>query len=208
MKGAAEATPCPLVYTARPKGKRCENGHIFERKNGHSFGNIESATYHEAFITYGDDEKMTGPVLILTIIMTIFKLVVTCLPTDVVNWLLNKFKMHPTLSDENTVITMDGKRLEGEEKNQVIQDVNHAMILKKNHIFPGNDSLFLHPESGVKPLVIDTKKGKKDIRLLVFVYGDHVDVVKQDKKKLVAYSMRSESLQDRSMMKGMDVKEA
>jgi hypothetical protein len=35
-----------------------------------------------------------------------------------------------------------------------------------------------------------------------------VDVVKQDKKKLVAYSMRSESLQDRSMMKGMDVKEA
>lgn len=151
---------------------------------------------------------MTGPVLILTIIMTIFKLVVTCLPTDVVNWLLNKFKMHPTLSDENTVITMDGKRLEGEEKNQVIQDVNQGMILKKNHIFPGNDSLFLHPESGVKPLVIDTKKGKKDIRLLVFVYGDHVDVVKQDKKKLVAYSMRSESLQDRSMMKGMDVKEA
>lgn len=60
----------------------------------------------------------------------------------------------------------------------------------------------------MKPLVIDTKNGKKDIRLLVFLYGDHVDVVKQDKKKLVAYSMRSESLQDRSMMKGMDVKEA
>lgn len=74
---------------------------------------------------------MTGPVLILTIILTIFKLVVTCLPTDVVNWLLNKFKMHPTLSDGNTVITMDGKRLEGEEKNQVIHDVNHAMVLKK-----------------------------------------------------------------------------
>lgn len=46
------------------------------------------------------------------------------------------------------------------------------------------------------------------VRLLVFVYGDHVDVVKQDKKKLISYSMRSESLQDRSMMKGMDVKEA
>jgi hypothetical protein len=180
----------------------------FRIKNVYSFGNIEAATYHEAFITYGDDEKMTGPVLILTIIMTIFKLVVTCLPTDVVNWLLNKFKMHPTLSDGNTVITMDGKRLEGEEKNQVIQDVNHAMVLKKNHIFPGNDSLFLQPKSGVKPLVIDTKKGKRDIQLLVFVYGDHVDVVKQDKKKLVAYSMRSESLQERSMMKEMDVKEA
>ncbi|MFE0502950.1 YfmQ family protein [Peribacillus butanolivorans] len=142
---------------------------------------------------------MTLPVLILTILISVVKLLVTCLPTDAVNWILSKFKLHSELSDANCIVTNDGKRLEGEDKIQVINYFNEAIFLKKNHIFPGNEQLFLHPENSGTPLVIDTKRGKKDVRLLVYIYNDHVDVVKQYKKKLVAYSLLSDSLQERSM---------
>ncbi|MDF9763612.1 hypothetical protein OKW24_005385 [Peribacillus simplex] len=142
---------------------------------------------------------MTLPVLILTILISLIKLLVTCLPTDAVNWILSKFEMHSELSDVNAIVTFDGKRLEGEEKIQVINYFNKAKFLKKNHIFPGNEQLFLHPENSGAPLVIDTKKGKKDVRLFLYIYNDHVDVVKQYKKKVVAYSLLSNSLQERSM---------
>ncbi|MBT2671495.1 hypothetical protein J7E95_11770 [Streptomyces sp. ISL-14] len=72
-------------------------------------------------------------------------------------------------------------------------------FLKKNHIFPGNEQLFLHPEHSGTPLVIDTKRSKKDVRLFVYIYNDHVDVVKQYKKKVISYSLLSDSLQERSV---------
>lgn len=46
---------------------------------------------------------------------------------------------------------------------------------------------------------MDVKKGKNEVRLYVYIYNDHVDVVKQYKNKVVAYSLLSESLQERSM---------
>ncbi|MCT4476124.1 YfmQ family protein [Peribacillus frigoritolerans] len=139
---------------------------------------------------------MTLPVLILTIILSLLKLLVTCLPTDAVNWIMSKFKIHSEISDANSIITFDGKRLEGEDQIQVINYFNEAKFLKKNHIFPGNEQLFLHPENSGTPIVIDTKRGKNDVRLFVYSYNDHVDVVKQYKKKVVAYSLLSESLQE------------
>ncbi|MEF2097420.1 YfmQ family protein [Bacillus sp. CFBP9009] len=142
---------------------------------------------------------MTLPVLILTIILSLLKLLVTCLPTDAVNWILSKFKIHSEISDSNAIVTFDGKRLEGENKIQVINYFNEAKFLKKNHIFPGNEQLFLHPENSGTPIIIDVKRGKNDVRLFVYIYNDHVDVVKQYKKKVVAYSLLSESLQERSM---------
>ncbi|MDM5210883.1 YfmQ family protein [Peribacillus sp. NJ4] len=142
---------------------------------------------------------MTVPVLILTIILSLLKLLVTCLPTDAVNWIMSKFKMHSEISDANAIVTFDEKRLEGEDKIQVINYFNEAKFLKKNHIFPGNEKLFLHPENSGTPIIIDTKRGKNDVRLFVYIYNDHVDVVKQHKNKVVAYSLLSESLQERSM---------
>ncbi|WP_428834121.1 YfmQ family protein [Peribacillus frigoritolerans] len=143
--------------------------------------------------------KLTLPVLILTIILSLLKLLVTCLPTDAVNWIISKFKIHSEISDENAIVTFDGKRLEGEEKIQVINYFNNARFLKKNHIFPGNEHLFLHPENCGIPLVIDTKRSKKDVRLFVYIYNDHVDVVKQYKKKVISYSLLSDSLQECSV---------
>lgn len=142
---------------------------------------------------------MTWPVLILTIILSLLKLLVTCLPTDAVNWILSKFKIHSEISDANAIVTFDGKRLEGEDKIQVLNYFNEAKFLKKNHIFPGNEKLFLHPENSGTPIIIDVKRGKNDVRLHVYIYNDHVDVVKQYKNKVVAYSLLSESLQERPM---------
>ncbi|MGG0248629.1 YfmQ family protein [Peribacillus frigoritolerans] len=142
---------------------------------------------------------MTWPVLILTIILSLLKLLVTCLPTDAVNWIMNKFKIHSEISDADAIVTFDGKRLEGEDKVQVLHYFNEAKFLKKNHIFPGNEKLFLHPENSGTPIIMDVKRGKNDVRLYVYMYNDHVDVVKQFKNKVVAYSLLSESLQERSM---------
>ncbi|MGG4197782.1 YfmQ family protein [Peribacillus frigoritolerans] len=142
---------------------------------------------------------MTWPVLILTIILSLLKLLVTCLPTDAVNWIMNKFKIHSEISDADAIVTFNGKRLEGEDKVQVLHYFNEAKFLKKNHIFPGNEKLFLHPENSGTPVIMDVKRGKNDVRLYVYIYNDHVDVVKQYKNKVVAYSLLSESLQERSM---------
>ena len=142
---------------------------------------------------------MTLPVLIVTIILSLLKILVSCLPTDAVNWIISKIKIHSEISGGNAIVTFDGKRLKGEEKIQVINYFNSARFLKKNHIFPVNEELFLHPENSGTPLVIDTKRGKKDVRLFVYIYSDRVDVVKRYKKKLISYSLFSDSLQECSM---------
>lgn len=74
---------------------------------------------------------MTWPVLILTIILSLLKLLVTCLPTDAVNWIMSKFKIHSEISDADAIVTFDGKRLEGEDKVQVLHYFNEAKFLKK-----------------------------------------------------------------------------
>ena len=142
---------------------------------------------------------MTTTALVLTILASLIKLLLTCLPTDAVNWILKKFELHFKLDQADALLTMAGKSLEGEEKLQVIESYNEAKFLKEKHIFPGNEQLFLQPEDGGTPLVVDTKQGKKEVRLHVFIYNDRVDVVKQYKKKLRAYSLSSDILQSRSV---------
>lgn len=142
---------------------------------------------------------MTGTALILTIVIGVIKVLATCLPSGVVERLLRKYEMHAKLSEANTTVNFDGTRLEGQEKAQVIHDFNEAAVLKKYYIFPGNESLFLHPENGGIPYVIETKKGRKDVKMFVYRYHDHVDIIKQSNKKVIAYSVYSDSLQKDSM---------
>src|SRR5689334_10545053 len=102
---------------------------------------------------------MTTTAIAITIILGIIKILVSCLPTSTVNWILKKFELHFELNQVNTSLMIKGKRLEGEDKLQVINDYNEATFLMKKHIFPGNERLFLHPENGGTPLVFDTKQG-------------------------------------------------
>ncbi|MEH7741580.1 YfmQ family protein [Bacillus subtilis] len=133
--------------------------------------------------------------IVMLILMSLVKIVLTCIPTGVMEWLLSKFEVHPKLNDENAVISLNGKRLKDEEKKQVIDYLNEAIFMEKYYIYPGDEERYLHPENGGTPLVIDTKQGKKDVKLFVYRYNDHIDVVKQYKKKVIAYRLLSESLQ-------------
>ncbi|MEH7378356.1 YfmQ family protein [Neobacillus drentensis] len=137
--------------------------------------------------------------VISIILLSIVKILMTCLPTGPVEWLIRKFEIHSKLSEPNVSVTIDGKLLVGKDKIQVIHSFNEATFLKQHYIFPGTEELYLHPENSETPIVIDTKSGKKDVRLFVFSYNDHIDVVKQYKKKVVAYSLLSDHLQKSSL---------
>ncbi|UOY88038.1 YfmQ family protein [Bacillus glycinifermentans] len=141
---------------------------------------------------------MTWLFVTMLILMSLVKLVLTCLPSGVVEWISAKFEVHSKLSGENADVTIGGKRLEGQDKKEVIQHFNDAIFMEKYYIYPGDEHLYLHPKDSGTPVVIDTKKGKKDVRLWIFTYDDRVDVVKQYKKKVVAYCLQSDILQKRA----------
>ncbi|MBM7655413.1 YfmQ family protein [Neobacillus cucumis] len=143
--------------------------------------------------------------IISLILLGLLKVLVTCLPTGPVEWLIKKFETHSKLSDDHITITFEGKQVKGKDKTTLIHDFNEAIFLEKHYIYPGTEELFLKPEHSEPPVVIDTKKGKKDIRLFLYRYKDRIDVVKQDKKKVVAYSLLSDRLQLSQEKKGLSV---
>lgn len=122
-------------------------------------------------------------------------------PSALVGWILNKFEVHPKLEAKNITITFNGNRLKKEEENKFIDSFNEAQFLYKNHIFPGNEELFLHPETSIIPHIIYFKKKAKEITWHVYSYGDQVDVVKQQKKKITSYTLESKYIQSLSLQK-------
>lgn len=132
--------------------------------------------------------KVTTWFIVTLFIFGALKVLVSSMPTSVVESIISRFELHQKLDEENTTVTVDGKSIEGEMKLQVIHEFNEALFLDK-HYFP--------PQGEGTPLVIDTKKGKKMIRFYIYSYEEHVDVIKQYKKKVVAYRLRSKSLQSR-----------
>jgi len=108
-------------------------------------------------------------------------------PSIAVAWGVSKFELHKKLVSKDVSVTFNGKDLEEEDKNRFTDYFNKASFLKKHYIFPGNEKLFLQPETNVTPFVMNVKKGKKDVNFFVFSYDNHVDVVKKYKKKDVSY---------------------
>ncbi|WP_432702711.1 YfmQ family protein [Lysinibacillus sphaericus] len=136
------------------------------------------------------------------VIGSIVKLVMSP-PSIVVGWTVSKFELHKKLDAKDVTVTYNGKKLEEEEKSRFTNYFNEASFLKKHYIFPGNEKLFLEPESNVTPFVINLKKGKKDIHFFVFNYDNHVDIVKKYKENIVSYSVSSDCLQNFSTSKGL-----
>lgn len=139
---------------------------------------------------------MTWMIVLSIVIASAVKIILTCPPTSLVEWFLSKFEIHLKLNDNNDTITMNGIILEEQKKKQFIQSFNEAVFLERYYIFPGNENAFLQPKNNSLPFVIDTKRGKKSIKLFVYRYHDHVDVVKLCKKKIIAYGLQSEYLQN------------
>ncbi|MGE6629430.1 YfmQ family protein [Bacillus sp. NPDC077027] len=137
--------------------------------------------------------------IISLVIFSLLKILVTSLPSGVVERLLGRFEVHAKVKNDHANITLDGQSLDDHEKSQVIRDFNEAIFIERYYIYPGDEERFLHPKEGPTPLVIQTKLGKEDITLYLFNYDDHVDVVRQfthkPKKKVTAYRLRSEHLQ-------------
>ncbi|MEH7457156.1 YfmQ family protein [Bacillus sp. JJ1127] len=134
---------------------------------------------------------MTTWFIVTLVILGALKIAVASIPNSVVESFISKFELHPKLNEAAVTVTIDGKRLQEEDKTQIIDHFNQAIFLER-YYFP--------PQSSGTPLVINTKRGKNDVTFSVYSYNDHVDVFKQYKKKIVAYSLRSDSLQKRSML--------
>lgn len=102
--------------------------------------------------------KVTTWFIVTLFIFGALKVLVSSMPTSVVESIISRFELHQKLDEENTSISIDGKNIEGEMKLQVIHEFNEALFLDK-HYFP--------PHGEGTPIVIDTKKG---IKRLDFLY--------------------------------------
>jgi hypothetical protein len=137
---------------------------------------------------------MTWTAVGIIVIGIIFKMLLSP-PSAVVGWVVSKFVLHPKLDSKDITVTFNGKHLAEEEKVRFTDYFNEALFLKRYNIFQGNEKLFLQPETDVIPFVINVKNRKREMNFFVYSYDDHVDVVKQWKKKVASYSLSSEYLQ-------------
>jgi hypothetical protein len=110
-------------------------------------------------------------------------------PEAVMNWLVSKFKLHPELRADDVEVSVNGKHLDDLDKQQFIDDWNRAIVLDRYY---GQVPNF----SGLPAQVI-IREGKNDTRLQLYIYHDHVDVVKQMAKKAIAYRLLARNLQQR-----------
>ncbi|MDZ5473253.1 YfmQ family protein [Bacillus sp. 31A1R] len=142
---------------------------------------------------------MTWVAVISIIVASLLKILLTCLPTGTVNWLLGKFEVHSKLNEKDIRITVSERVLVGEEKTNMVRIFNEAIFMKRNYIYPGNEKNFLYPvESGV-PIVIESLDINNNMRIFIYSYSDRIDVVKQFKGKVISYSLFCDSFQNCSI---------
>ncbi|MDN4495551.1 YfmQ family protein [Ureibacillus aquaedulcis] len=136
---------------------------------------------------------MTWTAFLVIMAGILFKML-TSPPSALVEWVLSKFALHPKLDPNEVIITFNGVSLDGEDKSEFIDFFNDAVFLERNHIYPGNEEKFLHPETNIIPFVINVIRRNKEVNFFVYCEDDNIFVVKQKKKKITSYSLKSESL--------------
>lgn len=133
------------------------------------------------------------------VVFSLLKLLVTSLPSGVVERLFSRYAVHAKITSDQTTIMFEDRPLDDQQTSEIIQHFNDAIFIERYYIYPGDEERFLHPQEGPAPLTMQTKLGKHDVTLYLYHYDDHVDVVRQfthkPKKKLTAYRLRSEPLQ-------------
>ena len=139
---------------------------------------------------------MTTWFIVLLVVFGAFKIIVSSLPNSVIESIISRYETHPQLDEENVTVTINGNSLEGEKKSQIINDFNEGLFLDRYYAPPQNEGT---------PLIINAKRGKKDFTFYIYSHEEHVDVVKQHKKKVVAYSLRSKNLQNSDMFVSADL---
>jgi hypothetical protein len=135
---------------------------------------------------------MTWAVLVSVILAGLIKILMTCLPLGMVEWISKKFEIHSKLDDTSSNISFAGKKIEGEEKRKVIHDYNHAVFMERHYIYPGNEQKFLNPKKSGIPIIIESNYPYKNVKLYIYSFDDRIEVVKQNKKKIIAYRLFSD----------------
>ncbi|MDM5320534.1 YfmQ family protein [Bacillus pumilus] len=133
------------------------------------------------------------------VVFSLLKLLVTSLPSGVVERLFSRYAVHAKVPSDQTTIMFEDHPLNDQQASEIIQHFNDAIFIERYYIYPGDEERFLRPQEGLAPLTMQTKLGKHDVTLYLYHYDDHVDVVRQfthkPTKKLTAYRLRSEPLQ-------------
>lgn len=94
--------------------------------------------------------------------------------------IITRMELHNQLDANVGVVSAGGRQLEGLDKLKIINDYNQAVFMRRY------DS---PPLPAVEPIVIDTKQGTAGLKLSLYVYSGHVDVLKQRKKRYVAFRL-------------------
>jgi len=131
---------------------------------------------------------MTWTFVLVLIVAGLLKVIMTCLPTSVVESIVHRFEVHPTLNEAAVTVTFGGKSLEGEKKKQLIEHFNQALFLEKYYYSPS--------ETSKAPFIIQTTTAKNNITFFLYSYDDHVDVIKKYRKREISYCVKSSFLQD------------
>lgn len=143
--------------------------------------------------------------ILFLILISLIKVLPTVLPLGAVEWIMNKFATHAKLNDQEVSVTIDGHSMDHEEKVVFIKYLNEAIFMEKYYIYPGTEQSFLPPEKNGKYIIIDAKMGNKDVRLHLYNDKNSIDVVKQFNKKVIAYNIHSDKLQEYFISKGEEV---
>jgi hypothetical protein len=124
---------------------------------------------------------MSWVFIVVLIVASLIKILAASAPSAVVERIGKRFQLHPSLSYDVSV-KKDGEVLLDEEKQRLLDAFNESNFLEKYYYPPAPEGI---------PYEIEAINE----RYYLYPYADRVDVFKYRKKKVYAYSLRSEFMQ-------------
>ncbi len=86
------------------------------------------------------------------VVFSLLKLLVTSLPSGVVERLFSRYAVHAKVTSDQTTMTFQGRPLDDQQTSEIIQHFNDAIFIERYYIYPGDEERFLHPQEGPRRL--------------------------------------------------------
>lgn len=107
-------------------------------------------------------------------------------PSWLVNRVVGRFSLHPTLPSEKVTVSVDKREVTGELRDRIVHDFNTAIFLERLDIPPWHES--------PPPVTIQTERRGKAVMYALYASGSHVDVTRTGLGKPVTYRVDSVAL--------------